>query len=239
MRDDPVIPIARGEWGATGRRIGEGRGLPTTLGFREERRGAALQGGPLLVNNEHATLGMLVSMDVRDLPAEWGIRLWPETFYLPPKSSKTVDYVIFPGGTPSQPTTGYDPGFVAHVPVVANVIYDDGSVTTLGGVTTQIRLTETTKLSMSVQDIGVGQVTLGGCLTETVSDAPVVDTTTLLVQFSGPGFATNEPASLNVNGRYAVSLNSVPSGNWDVQARYFGDDGYHSASSSILSLSIP
>jgi hypothetical protein len=189
----------------------------------------------LLVENPDTKRLAHVRVDVENLPDQWAVRIWPESFVLAPGASQQVDFTIYPGGPPAKPSDGYEAGYIAQTPVVAYATYENMEPVVIGGVTARTRLTLPTKLTLDVIDAMTGGAVLGGCLSV---DGMPLPNRSIGVQIANAKKADFLYANTDQRGCYQVTLSRLMPGAWQAEAFYEGMDAYGSSRSPLLHYTI-
>ena len=192
----------------------------------------------ITVTNPDQVADADIDMDVLELPTGWAVRMLPTHFLLKAGTSKKVDFVIYSGGPPTRPTTGYDAGFVAKTKLLARAYYG-GKLprqTILGGIEVRTRLTEGTKNTLVVTKISAGRASLSACLK---SDFGPVRNAVLSIYYWNSNSSSTRYGTADLNGCTAISLTDLAAGLWNARSLYAGRGPNGSSASKSVKFDVP
>lgn len=191
------------------------------------------QNQTLFIHNPFDDRELLVAMDVRNLPTEWAVMLYPETFTLAPDGSQEVTFELHPSGFASQPSTSHEEGQIFNVGVVAHAWTSDQDHLVLGGVSAMTQLKHRVTVDLELVDPSSTSATLGGCLSWSIPDA------TVALRITDPkGNVTIDHTISDAMGCFYYTMKGS-SGAWSVAALYDGVGIYSSARSEPLVVKFP
>lgn len=187
----------------------------------------------LEIHNPFDDRDIEVTMDVQNLPDEWAVSLYPETFTLAPLAAEMVHFELHPAGSPGQPSSGYEEGQIFNVGVIAYGLTPQGDDVILGGVNALTQLKHRMELTLKILDPTASGAEVGGCLNHAVGGA------TIAIAITKPsGLKVIDHATADASGCYSYSFEGY-SGTWILEALYDGVGVWGSARSLPLKVVVP
>jgi hypothetical protein len=192
----------------------------------------------ITVTNPDKTQDANIDMDALGLPNGWAIRMLPTHFVLKAGATEKVDFIIYPGGSPDEPSVGYDPGYIGRTKIFARAYYEGATPKqlTLGGVEAWTKLTEPTNGSLSVLKASSGGISLRACLKSNVGPVP---SALVAVNYWSGKSSSSIYATTGNDGCASLSAPAILSGSWSARSFYAGQGIYGSSVSQRLTFKVP
>jgi M6 family metalloprotease-like protein len=176
------------------------------------------------VYNPLASERVPVYFNVKNVPPDWAVLVYPPSLTLEPGGKDSVFYMVLPSGPPEHPRDSEQMdqriGFTAETEIQAYVPYADTFIP-IGGVDLWTHLVDKTRIQCEARRLATAAVTLiSGRLTPAVADARIA------VELLVDGRTEIRHVDTNAEGMFTVS--GLPSGTTKAWA-YFSGDAQHSA----------